>query len=181
MIDFSAPGPRGGPPLPFLARGVTQVAWVVEDLDRAVEMQHRLFGIGPWHYYRYGRELLSMMRLGGVDAEFSMDTAVSNAGETRLELIQPLEGDTIYRDFAKKHGYGKVHHFGLAVDDMEESLAIARQAGLVVLMEGAGYGLDGDGHFAYLDTEEIYGITLELMERPKRRRTPRKIFPAPGP
>jgi hypothetical protein len=46
-------------------------------------------------------------------------------------------------------------------------------------MEGSGYGLDGDGHFAYLDTEEIFGITLELMERPKRRRAPRKIFPEP--
>jgi hypothetical protein len=44
--------------LPFLARGVTQVAWVVEDLDRAVEMHYRFFGIGPWHYYRYDRSLL---------------------------------------------------------------------------------------------------------------------------
>ena len=32
--------------LPFLTRGVTQVAWVVEDLDKAVEMHYRFFGIG---------------------------------------------------------------------------------------------------------------------------------------
>ena len=62
---------------------------------------------------------------------------------------------------------------------MQESLEIARRAGFAVTMEGSGYGLDGDGHFAYLDTEDTFGIALELMERPKRRRTPRKIFPAP--
>ena len=164
--------------LPFLAHGVTQVAWVVEDLEKAVEMQHRLFGIGPWHFYLYDRELLSMMRIHGKDAEFAMDSAVANAGETRLEIVQPLSGNTIHDEFARKNGYGKVHHFGLAVDNMTESLDLARRAGFTVIMEGSGYGLDGDGHFAYLDTEDTYGITLELMERPKRRRTPRKIFPA---
>ena len=167
--------------LPFLAQGVTQVAWVVEDLERAVEMHHRLFGIGPWHFYLYDRELLSMMRIHGKDTEYAMDTAVANAGPTRLEIVQPVSGDTIYREFARKNGYGKVHHFGLAVDNMQESLEIARRAGFTVTMEGSGYGLDGDGHFAYLDTEEAFGITLELMERPRRRREPRKIFPAPRP
>lgn len=61
---------------------------------------------------------------------------------------------------------------------MEEALAIAQKSGISVTMEGGGYGLDGDGHFAYLDTEGIIGITLELMERPKRRHTPEKIYPS---
>jgi methylmalonyl-CoA/ethylmalonyl-CoA epimerase len=165
--------------LPFLAQGVTQVAWVVEDLDKAVEMHHRFFGTGPWHYYLYDRSLLSMMRRNGVDTEFAIDTAVSNAGPTRLEIIQPISGDTVHSEFAAKNGYGKVHHFGLAVESMEASLELARRAGFTVTMEGSGYGLDGDGHFAYLDTEEAFGIILELMVRPKRRRPPRKIFPAP--
>jgi hypothetical protein len=179
MSEFAEMGLQGSIPLPFLLRGITQVAWIVEDLDKAVEMHHRLFGIGPWHYYRYGRQLLSMMRRNGKDTEYSMDTAVANAGTTRLELIQPMQGDTIYLEFVRKNGYGKVHHFGLAVDNMKESLELARRAGFTATMEGGGYGLDGDGQFAYLDTEATFGITLELMERPKRRRMPWKIFPAP--
>jgi hypothetical protein len=163
--------------LPFLTRGVTQVAWVVKDLDEAVACHYRLFGTGPWHYYRYDRQMLSVMKRNGRDTEFAMDTAVANAGPTRLEIIQPLKGDTIYEEFVKKNGYGKVHHFGLAVDNMRESLEIARRAGFHVTMEGGGYGLDGDGHFAYLDTEPVFGIIVELMERPRRRRPPRKVFP----
>lgn len=163
--------------LPFLGKGVTQVAWVVEDLQQAVREQHRLFGVGPWHIYRYGRPLLSMMRRNGKDAEYMMDTAVTNAGPTRLELIQPISGDTIFEEFARRCGYGKVHHFGLAVDDMEEALRIVRAAGIEVTMEGAGYGLDGDGYFAYLNTESLLGITLELMQRPRRRHVPQSVYP----
>jgi hypothetical protein len=44
-------------------------------------------------------------------------------------------------------------------------------------MEGAGFGLDGDGHFAYLDTEELLGITYELIQRPLRRYEPEAVYP----
>ena len=44
-------------------------------------------------------------------------------------------------------------------------------------MDGSGFGLDGDGHYAYLDTEATFGIMLELIERPKGRVAPEKIFP----
>jgi methylmalonyl-CoA/ethylmalonyl-CoA epimerase len=46
-------------------------------------------------------------------------------------------------------------------------------------MEGGGYGLDGDGHFAFLDTEGLVGTMLELIQRPKRRREPHRVFPTP--
>ncbi len=164
--------------LPFLTRGITQVAWVVEDLDKAVKEFYDKFGIGPWHFYRYGNPLLKMMRRWGKETSYCMITAVANAGATRLELIQPIEGDTIFSEFVLKNGYGKVQHFGIAIDNMKEALEIAHKAGVSVTMEGSGYGLEGDGHFAYLDTEDIIGITLELMERPKKRHKPYKIYPA---
>jgi hypothetical protein len=163
--------------LPFLSKGVTQIAWVVEDVEKSVRTFHALFGVGPWHFYRYGRPLLSMMRRNGKEVEYAMETAVANAGATRLEFIQPTEGDTIFHEFVRKHGYGKVHHFGLAVENMQEALRIVREGGINVTMEGSGYGLDGDGYFAFLDTEDLVGTTLELMERPKRRHEPQQVFP----
>ena len=36
---------------------------------------------------------------------------------------------------------------------------------------------DGDGHFAYLDTEKQFDICYELIQRPKRRHPPIQIFP----
>ena len=161
---------------PFFKNGVTQLAWVVKDVDKWVENFYSLTNISKWHFYAYGPEILSLMRRYGKNTEFDWVCAVANAGPLRLEVIQPKNGDTVYQDYVDKHGYGGIQHVGIAVENMEESLEIVRKAGINIVMEGAGYGLDGDGYFAYLDTEPIFGIMLELMCRPKRRREPLKIL-----
>ena len=162
--------------LPFLNNGVTQIGMVVENLDQSVKMYHQLFGIGPWHFYTYARPLLKHMSYHGQAVEYSMRLALSNMGPTRIELIEPISGPTVYADFIRTRGYG-VQHLGLLVEDMQSDLAEARAAGIEMLMDGSGFGLDGDGHYAYLDTEERIGIMLELIERPKRRVAPEKIYP----
>ena len=169
---------RDGEKLLFLNKGVAQVAIIVEDLDKTVESYWKLFGIGPWHFYTYGKPLVKRMTYHGEPSEYTMRVALSYLGPTRIELIQPLEGDTVYADFVKEHGYG-VHHFGVLVEDMESALAEAKAAGLEMTMDGAGFGRDADGHYAYLDTEGKIGVTIELIERPKRRMPPEKIYPPP--
>ena len=164
-------------PLPFLKNGIAQVAIIVPDLEAAVEQYWRLFGAGPWHFYTYGTGLCKKMTYHGKPAEYRMRVALGYLGPTRIELIQPLEGDTVYADFVREHGYG-VHHFGVLVDDMEEALAQAEAAGLQVTMDGAGFGRDGDGHYAYLDTEDKIGVTIELIQRPKGRLEPEKVYPS---
>ena len=42
---------------------------------------------------------------------------------------------------------------------------------------GGGYGLDGDGGYAYFDTVASFGVILELIEVPKRRREPDFVWP----
>jgi catechol 2,3-dioxygenase-like lactoylglutathione lyase family enzyme len=153
-----------------------KIAFVVADLDATVERYYRTFGIAGWVFHTYGAPLLSSMTYHGRPADYSMRLALSYFGPNRVELIQPLKGPSVYHDFVEKHGYG-VQHFGIVVEDMAAALAEARRAGIAVLMEGAGFGLDGDGHFAYLDTEGGFGVTYELIQRPARRVEPEKRFP----
>jgi methylmalonyl-CoA/ethylmalonyl-CoA epimerase len=163
--------------LPFLNGGIAQVAIIVEDLDEAIKSYWRLFGIGPWHVYTYGKPLVKKMTYRGKPSEYKMRVALSYLGPMRIELIEPLEGDTIYRDFVEAHGYG-VHHFGVLVDDMSEAITEAEAAGLAMTMDGAGFGRDGDGRYAYLNTEDQLGVTIELIERPKGRMPPDRIYPS---
>jgi methylmalonyl-CoA/ethylmalonyl-CoA epimerase len=165
--------------LPFLKNGVAQIGFVVRDLDAAVEQYWKLFGIGPWHFYTYGPPLVKKMSYHGRPAEYSMRIALSNIGPLRIELIEPLGGDTVYAEFVREHGYG-IHHLGLLVENMGEALACASEAGLQMTMDGAGFGKDGDGHYAYLETEALIGTTLELIERPKGRVPPEKVYPPTG-
>ena len=164
-------------PLPFLQNGVAQIAFVVRDLDRTVESYHRLFGIGPWHFYTYGKPLVPRMTRHGAPADYTMRIALSYFGDMRVELIEHVAGDTVYEEFIKRHGYG-IQHLGVLVEDMQEAIAHAEAAGIRMVQDGAGFGPDGDGHYAYLDTEDAIGTTLELIQRPKGRRRPEKIYPA---
>jgi catechol 2,3-dioxygenase-like lactoylglutathione lyase family enzyme len=160
----------------LLEGGISQIAFVVADLESTVERYVRTFGIGDWAFYTYAAPLLSYMTYRGRPADYAMRLALSYFGPNRVELIEPLEGPSIYHEFVEKHGYG-VQHFGIVVEDMTAALWEVRAAGIDVVMEGAGFGLDGDGYFAYLDTEEAFGVTYELIERPARRVQPEKRVP----
>lgn len=165
-----------GTTLPFLNNGIAQVAFVVKDLELTVENYYRVFGIQPWEFYTYAKPLVKHMTYRGKPANYEVRIALSYFGPTRVELIQPVRGPTIYEEFIEEHGYG-VQHFGVLVDDMQAALAEAEQAGYEIIMDGAGFGRDGDGHYAYLDTKEDLGVVYELIERPANRMPPEKIYP----
>jgi catechol 2,3-dioxygenase-like lactoylglutathione lyase family enzyme len=160
----------------LLDQGVAQIGIIVKDLDLTVKRYYEVFGIGPWHFYTYEKPLVKEMTYYGEPANYSMRLALSYFGPMRIELIEPGEGESVYHDFVKEHGYG-IHHLGLLTENMNESIQEAKSVGIKMLMDGAGFGLDGDGHYAYLDTEKDFGVTLELIERPKGRLKPEKIYP----
>lgn len=162
--------------LPFLKNGVGQIAFVVKDLDEAVRCYYEVFGIGPWQFYTYEKPLVKEMSYHGKPANHSNRLALSYFGTSRIELIEVNEGESVYQDHIKKHGYG-VQHLGFLVEDMSEALKQAKEAGFEMIQDGSGFGLDGDGHYAYLDSEEKFGVMIELIERPKRRLTPEKVYP----
>lgn len=162
--------------IPFFQNGISQLAILVPDLEKTVRNFSDHYGVGPWHFYTYRKPLVKKMTYNGIEADYSMRIALSNIGNIRIELIEPLEGDSIYQDFINEHGYG-LHHIGLVVDDIGKALEIARNTGLKVIMDGSGFGLDGDGHYAYLDTESELGFVLELIQRPKKRLPPESIYP----
>ena len=164
--------------LSFLKDGIDQIAVIVEDLDKAVETYWNMLGIGPWTIYTYGKPLLKTARYRGQPADPIFRIALAALGSLGIELIEMVQAPTIYHDWVEAHGYGQ-HHVGILVEDMGAALAEAREAGLAVIQEGTGFGLDGDGHFAYLDTEDALGMLVELIEVPKRRVAPDKIYPPP--
>jgi catechol 2,3-dioxygenase-like lactoylglutathione lyase family enzyme len=160
----------------FPINGVAQICVIVPDLDKAVENYWNIFGVGPWTFYTYGKPLVKRMTRHGKPCDYKMRVALANIGTLRIELIEPVEGDTVYSEFVKRHGYG-IHHVGVLTDNMRASMRKAAEAGFTVTQDGAGFGPDDDGHFAYLDTEDVIGTTLELIERPKRRSPPEKVYP----
>jgi catechol 2,3-dioxygenase-like lactoylglutathione lyase family enzyme len=170
------PTPDAALPLPFLQDGIAQIALIVEDLDRTVEDYWRTFGVGPWHFYTYAAPLLRTMSYRGQPGDYAIRIALTWFGPSRIELIEVQRGDSVYAEFVAEQGTG-VQHLGVLVDDMAAAIAQARAAGIEMIQDGSGFGADGDGHFAYLDTRERFGVTFELIQRPKGRLKPERIYP----
>jgi catechol 2,3-dioxygenase-like lactoylglutathione lyase family enzyme len=156
-------------------RPVIQVGLVVRDLDRAMAAYSGVWGVGPWRVYTYGPRLLTSQTFRGRPAVFSMALALAGSGP-QLELIQPLEGESVYMEWLERRGEG-LHHVAVEVDSLERTTRELENAGYPMIQSGLGFGPDGDGGFAYYDTERDLGLVLEAIEEAARIRDPERVFP----
>ena len=78
----------------------------------------------------------------------------------QLELIQPNEAHSTWRDYLDEHGEG-IHHVAFNVKNSAEKVASAEKAGLKLVQHGT-YG-DGSGEYNYLEAPELKCI-VELLE-----------------
>jgi hypothetical protein len=155
---------------------IDQVALVVEDLDEAVRRYWTLCGIGPWRIYTYQPPLVKDMTYRGRRQDYRMRLALAQAGDVMLELIQPLSDENVYTEHLRTKGPG-LHHVGIVVPSVDAAVAEAARGGVGVLQSGRGYGLRGDGAYAYMDTEAVLGMIVEFIEVPKERIAPEAVYP----
>lgn len=162
-------------PLPISQ--IDQVCVVVRDLHRAMEQYWSQLKMGPWRVYTYGSPLVKDMTYRGRPADYRMRVAFTQYGPLVFELIQPLQGPTIYDEFLERCGEG-IHHFGSYVPSLDQALVQASAAGFTVTQSGRGFGVRGDGGYASLDTEDALGAVFELIEAPAERYPPEEVYPA---
>ena len=79
-------------------------------------------------------------------------------GSLQFELLQPVEGEPIYKEFLKSKGEG-VHHFAFTVDDLDEETAKLAKQGIPAITE---VKFQGGGGFAYFDTRKVGNVIIEL-------------------
>jgi len=145
---------------------VHQVGIVVADLDAAVAEHSRLCGCTQegWRLDTFGRESVQELTVRGEPAVFSMRLAFHGAAP-ELELIQPLDGPSIYAEWLAATG-GGLHHLAVAVTSLAQATAAMERAGFPTLQAGHGFAPAGRGGFAYYDTAAALGYVLEAVELP---------------
>ncbi len=156
-------------------RPVGQVGIIGRDIDRALERSSTLWGLGPWAGYVYGPASVPMLTYRGEPGRYAMRIALAGQGP-QVELLEPLEGPSIYEEWLESRPEG-LHHVGVYVESLERAIESMAAAGYDLLQSGSGYGLDGDGGYAYFDTERDFGIIVEALEVPRRRREPDFTWP----
>lgn len=164
--------------LPIIGIGkISQIAIVVKDLNEAVGNYWKTLGIGPWQIYRQAPPELEDTFLRGRTVSYSMKLAFAKVGNIELELIEPLDGPSIYKEFLEKKGGGLHHIASFQKEDLSEKIAEFKSMGIGVLMSGR----CGKVEFYYMDTEPVLGLVYELVRRDEGGLTnPESVYPATG-
>jgi catechol 2,3-dioxygenase-like lactoylglutathione lyase family enzyme len=137
---------------------IDQVAYVVEDLDRALPYYEALYG--PFEVATFPISGFAMRDTVG---DCVLRLALNHAGPIEIELIQVLEGDTPHSEHLRQHGEG-LHHVRFRVDDFDEKHAALEAAGYRTIFHKR---LRPDLAFAYLESpDEIGGSVIELLQMP---------------
>jgi len=143
--------------LPLLG-ALFQRAYVTTDLDRAKKVFAERYGVDAFVPFPNVRS----HHLDG--AESDLNVALSYAGDTMIELIEPAGGDdALWRDHLSWDGFQiRFHHNGFLLDSEEELLRIGaspRYNGPRRLLQGTSAGV----RFLYLDSLQELGHYLEYV------------------
>ena len=119
----------------------------VEDLDEALATYTRFFGAEVEHRATVDEQ--------GVRA------ASLRIGDGRVELLEPLGGDTPVGRFLAKRGPG-MHHVAYAVADLRATLAELADAGANLIDGEPREGLFGL-EVAFVHPDSVHGVLSEVV------------------
>ena len=154
---------------------VFQIAFVMRDLDAALERYTRVLGGAPWRIFTFSSAIHGEVAYRGEPADFSVQLAL-NGTSPQYELIAPQSGRGVHAEWLEEHGEG-FHHVGVIVESLDTAVDRMATAGYEAVQTGSGFGAAGDGRYAYFDTARDLGCLVEAVEPPERMREPDRIWP----
>ena len=140
---------------------VTQIGIVVRDIETTKRKFADFFGIDPPPTVDSGAyEITGTIVEGQPAPDAACLMAFFDVG-IQLELIQPNEFRSTWRDFLDEHGEG-IHHIAFAVKDSDQQISAMEAFGTKLVQRGK-YG-DGSGEYSYLDATKDMKLVIELLE-----------------
>ena len=132
-----------------MLRGISHLGLAVRDLDAAIALYERAFGLRVEHRW-----------LAEAD---HMEAASFRVGDVAIELMQPTSPESPVARFLEKRGEG-IHHVCFRVDDVGEALAAARSAGLDTVDKTPRPGGNGRTLVGFVHPKSLLGVLTELEQ-----------------
>jgi methylmalonyl-CoA/ethylmalonyl-CoA epimerase len=128
---------------------IDHIGIAVRSLDRRLEFWRDALGL----------------EVGGTERVESerVEVAFLNAGEARIELLEPTHEDSAIARFLERKGEG-INHLTLCVDDIDAALGRLRERGVEIVGDAPRPGAGGS-RVAFLHPRSCGGVLLELVER----------------
>lgn len=150
----------------LIPKTCVQVGVVVADLERTMRALAEVFSLAPREVFIQPPPDRPDMRMQyrGAATDSRIQVAMYALGPIDLEIIQPLEGPSIWQDFLDAHGEG-IQHLRFNTPDLAAITSYLEAHGIALIEDGGGF--NRQVHWGYFDTDDLLGFTLEYVQVPE--------------
>lgn len=146
---------------------IYQLGYVYKDIEKQANIMENMFGVSKFVIFD---PMDVKVNYRGVNKTIKMKAGFGTLyDDTQIELLQPVEGESIYNEFLNQGREG-FHHILYIVEDLQAIINKYKEAGIDVIQSGKVM----TSSYAYMGTDEILGIIVEFAQEGRRSRRKKK-------
>lgn len=156
----------------FYAFPLWHIGFVVKEIEETMKNLYRL-GIKPWTLWTFEPPTLKDAMVHGRKVRHGFKAAIAPLGNTAIELLSPLYGESVYAEHLEKKGEG-FHHIAFSCtteEQLKDFLKGLKNNGGEIIQSGK---LGDTALYFYVDVKNA-GLIVELFTG--QAPTPEKKFP----
>jgi methylmalonyl-CoA/ethylmalonyl-CoA epimerase len=138
---------------------ITQIGLVVNDIEKAARAWSEALGAAVPEIIITAPAEVARTEYMGEPSTARAKLTFFHIGSIMLELIEPIEGNSTWKDHLEGHG-PSLHHIAFEVDNIKDLVANLGNDEMTLVQRGEFEG----GRYAYLDGQEHFGAIIELLE-----------------
>lgn len=139
---------------------VAQIGFIVKDIEKTNKAFANFFGMDAPEIAWTGEFKDTQQHYKGKPVGSRAKQSFFEMKNIELELIEPDEEPSIWRDHLESHGEG-IHHIAFVVDNVKQTVSNLDNLDFSLIQEGEYEG----GRYAYVDTFHELKMILELIEK----------------
>ncbi len=141
---------------------ITQIGILVHDIEKTSRAYADFFGVEMPQWTITDLVDQAQTEYRGKRSEARAKLAFFDMGSLQLELIEPDNNKSTWRESLDKNGEGP-HHIAFVVEGMKDKIAALERNQMPLLQRGEYTG----GRYAYIDTLGELKVIIELLENDK--------------
>lgn len=134
-------------------RRIDHIGIAVSSLDDAIKVYRDVLGL----------ELVEVEEV----PEEKVKVAMFKAGDSYIELLEPLSEDSAIAKYLQKRGEG-IHHIAIGVEDVEKLTEELKERGVRVIYDKPKVVSGGTRKINFIHPKATHGVLLEIVERLKK-------------
>ncbi|MRH42673.1 VOC family protein [Aquibacillus halophilus] len=141
---------------------IAQIGIIVKDIEKTAQVYADFFGVEKPPINLTDAVEQAETEYKGNSTEARAKLAFFDMGSLQLELIEPDQHPSTWREYLDEHGEGP-HHIAFVVEGMEEKIKVMEANNMPLQQKGEYTG----GRYAYMDTFKDLKVLVELLENDK--------------